>query len=69
LRAEWVGQAHQLQLRAHVVGTQENYLSETFTVSIGQAIEWTLEYDLRKSNLAIRQLSPEEAETAPSARC
>jgi hypothetical protein len=48
-----IGQAHELQLYGDAIGSEDFALTELLLVHPGQAIEWTLETDLRRSTVGV----------------
>src|SRR5712692_3515422 len=53
LPAWLVGQAHEVRLYGAPIGGTSYATTETLIVQPGQAIEWTLETDLRRSSVAV----------------
>jgi hypothetical protein len=53
LPARLIGQAHELQLFGDPIGSEDFALTERLLVHSGQAIEWTLESDLRRSSVGV----------------
>lgn len=48
-----LGVAHQFRLYGEAIGSPETVRTETLTIQPGQAIEWTLESNLRRSSVAV----------------
>ncbi len=48
-----LGVAHQFRLYGEAIGSPETVRTETLNIQPGQAIEWTLESNLRRSSVAV----------------
>ena len=48
-----LGVAHQFRLYGEAIGSPESVRTETLNIQPGQAIEWTLESNLRRSSVAV----------------
>jgi Flp pilus assembly protein CpaB len=48
-----LGVAHQFRLSGEAIGSPESVRTETLNIQPGQAIEWTLESNLRRSSVAV----------------
>ena len=53
LAARLLGQAREIQLYGHAIGSDANVRTDILIVQPGQYIEWTLETDLRRSSVGV----------------